>query len=833
MTKSMQGQGYKLRLGDGTTFSVDEKGLMTWLNGGLVDNKARIQPDGSKKWYSVQQVLAANARTEYKGLDRESADKQAAAEASAIEKKLARERAAEERKAGESAATAERKAAEQARAAERRAAEEAAAAAAWQAAEERAAAEAREARAAAEAQAARERAAEQERADAERRAAEERAAAERRAAEARAEAEKREAEAREAARVAEAERLAAEELAERKRLAEEQKTAARREAEARAAEEKRQAEARAAEEKRQAEAKAAEARRQAEAKAAEERRQAEAKADAERREAEAREAARVAEVERKAAEESAARRRQADEQAARKRQAEEQKAAEERRAAEHAAAAQAAAAERRAAEVLRAAEQKRAADERRAEEARRAAEEAAALDALAPFEPPATAIPVESVAMPSATSFEGDVAAFHRELDLIPVADPVAAQGGRPEVAFEPRAARQAEPSPPPVAAAEPTGADVLRTTVTELGSAVSRVFVAAGPVTGGAAGWVARTAGRVRAAAPSPAAVSAWWKRTTASALKPKPEPAPEPLAAAAPSFTPPARVVPTPVAEPVTPPVVEARVPAPPAPRPAPTPSAPRPSTPTPPAPTVAKATPPPSFKDLPVIPFAGASGARGRPVDEPAEDVWDGDDFDEPGSVGSLLATGWLWIKRATIAAALIAGTAVLAVNREAWLPRAKSDLTTLGGEVDRYASRAMAKEIPPQAIEAASQEIPHLTPETLGLVMARSGKGPLEPVDVFRRAYDAAEGGRASLGQAASDELDALNGLLAAELPEGERERLTAYLARVRSRAVTASYEDREAMWLMARAARRFPPDRLARLQALLGQAVAAGLPPPGA
>ena len=40
----MMAQGYKLRLGDGTTFAVDEKGLHTWLEGRLMDESARIQP---------------------------------------------------------------------------------------------------------------------------------------------------------------------------------------------------------------------------------------------------------------------------------------------------------------------------------------------------------------------------------------------------------------------------------------------------------------------------------------------------------------------------------------------------------------------------------------------------------------------------------------------------------------------------------------------------------------------------------------------------------------------------------------------------------------------
>src|SRR5262245_55008712 len=73
-TPSMIGQGYKLRLGDGTTFAVDEKGLQTWLQGKLVDQNARIQPAGSNKWFTIRQLQA---------LEREMAE-QAAFEQRAI-----------------------------------------------------------------------------------------------------------------------------------------------------------------------------------------------------------------------------------------------------------------------------------------------------------------------------------------------------------------------------------------------------------------------------------------------------------------------------------------------------------------------------------------------------------------------------------------------------------------------------------------------------------------------------------------------------------------------------------------------------------------------------
>ena len=54
----MMAQGYKLRLGDGTTFAVDEKGLHTWLEGRLMDESARIQPQGTSQWLTVRQLKA-------------------------------------------------------------------------------------------------------------------------------------------------------------------------------------------------------------------------------------------------------------------------------------------------------------------------------------------------------------------------------------------------------------------------------------------------------------------------------------------------------------------------------------------------------------------------------------------------------------------------------------------------------------------------------------------------------------------------------------------------------------------------------------------------------
>ncbi|HET8648196.1 MAG TPA: hypothetical protein VFO85_22055, partial [Vicinamibacteria bacterium] len=85
-------------------------------------------------------------------------------------------------------------------------------------------------------------------------------------------------------------------------------------------------------------------------------------------------------------------------------------------------------------------------------------------------------------------------------------------------------------------------------------------------------------------------------------------------------------------------------------------------------------------------------------------------------------------------------------------------------------------------------------------------------------------------RPALTQPAVAELDALTGGLAAELPASDQAWLRAYLERVRSRAVTVRYEDMKALWLISRAARRLPAERLARLQEVMAAAVAMGLQP---
>jgi len=707
---------YKLRLGDGTTFSVDEKGLTTWLQGGLVDDKARVQPAGSKKWFSIKQVLAAQGtqrghaiRQTEKG--RADIDRQAAEEAAEIQRTVAGQRAAEEKKAADDLIAAERKAAEDRNAAERKLIE-AREAEIRRAAEEVAAAEARAA--------------------AEHQAEQDRQAAERLAAAERAETERRETEAREAERVAEAEkRVAAEraERAERKRKAEE----ARLEAEQRAAEEARLAAERRAADEQAAESKAAE-RKAAERKAAEDR------AAADRRTAEAREAsAREASARQASAREASAR-----EASAREASAREASAREAERVAEAERLVAAERAER--AERKRRAEEERAAQQRAEEE--RAAQQRAEDEKAARERAGATsAASAPSEAPPSMDKVED----FGRELGLVPVTF---------------NANSETAPSPVPLPIREPSAPVPVEGVIGRLARSLKGFF----------------TPRATPSAVPSLAPDAPVASPTVAASPVPAPIPPPKP---------------------PDTPPPVIRQAAAP-----------PRQAT-----------VPPPSFKKLDVIPFAAAPV-----VAKVEEDVWEGDDaWQEPTAIASTFAVLWRWVKRITITTALIVAVALLALNREKWVPQARDASTYLGQGVDKLSERASSREIPPAAIEAARAQIPYLRAQTIEQVMATS-IAVLEPAEVFQRAHHAAERARATLPHVVG-EIDQHAAAAAAELEPGDANKLRAYLVALRAGTPTADYQDKEAVWLMARGVRRLPADQVARMEELFAQAVAAALQPP--
>src|SRR5258708_8297271 len=60
----------------------------------------------------------------------------------------------------------------------------------------------------------------------------------------------------------------------------------------------------------------------------------------------------------------------------------------------------------------------------------------------------------------------------------------------------------------------------------------------------------------------------------------------------------------------------------------------------------------------------------------------------------------------------------------------------------------------------ALQAANEQLPHLAPETIELVMSKSLAGVLDPPEVFARAHDALDRGRAALTAGEAPALRAL-------------------------------------------------------------------------
>jgi hypothetical protein len=240
------------------------------------------------------------------------------------------------------------------------------------------------------------------------------------------------------------------------------------------------------------------------------------------------------------------------------------------------------------------------------------------------------------------------------------------------------------------------------------------------------------------------------------------------------------------------------------------------------------------PPKLDDLPTIRLADI----GEPI--PEADTAQGfalalERIRESRAAGILLSL-WVWIKVIAVLAALVVAGVLLSSNVDAWLPHATMAAIKLFTGMDEVKARIAPPALPPGAVEAVSPQLPQLSPATIEQIMAPSAPRTLEPIEVFRRAFQAVSRSRAKLAAADAAELDAILSGLGAELDESEGPRLNEYLARLRSQGDTVSYEEQEAVWLTARAVRRLTPERQGRLQELFAQAVAlgveAGAPPAG-
>jgi hypothetical protein len=218
-------------------------------------------------------------------------------------------------------------------------------------------------------------------------------------------------------------------------------------------------------------------------------------------------------------------------------------------------------------------------------------------------------------------------------------------------------------------------------------------------------------------------------------------------------------------------------------------------------------------PPISELPVLRLAHT------PEPEVEEDVYGGE---QPFS--SL----WLWVKRLVLVTALVAGGILAAITWESWLPKAMELGQRAAALIHSYTRSRDEREQQTRALRDATEQLPHLAPATIALVLSTSPTSVLDPPEVFRLAYDATERGLPAMTPAEAQELEALERELRDALRPTERERLREY-DRVRARRVPFAFESRGALEIVARGARALAAADRERLQSLSGQAIGAGLP----
>jgi len=175
--------------------------------------------------------------------------------------------------------------------------------------------------------------------------------------------------------------------------------------------------------------------------------------------------------------------------------------------------------------------------------------------------------------------------------------------------------------------------------------------------------------------------------------------------------------------------------------------------------------------------------------------------------------VVATGWAWIP----ALIDIGRRLVAPVEKKAAVPApAVSPLPP-------------PPTLPPD-VQAAVNQLPHLTPETIQIVMKKSAYRPRDPAEVFSRAETAAVRGMSSLPEGEAQELSELRLAVARSLSPTERQRVRGY-ERIRTgRELLSVSEDVKVLALFARGVRALPPEKRERLQVLLGKAIVAELGP---
>jgi hypothetical protein len=157
--------------------------------------------------------------------------------------------------------------------------------------------------------------------------------------------------------------------------------------------------------------------------------------------------------------------------------------------------------------------------------------------------------------------------------------------------------------------------------------------------------------------------------------------------------------------------------------------------------------------------------------------------------------------------------------------AWMPEATASrpagLAPLAGALK---ARGFLAPRLAAAVQAAVEQVPHLSPPVAELLMAQTEARLLEPEQAFRRSVVALAELVPSLSAAESRELSGLTRATYQGVPRRSRGRLARYIEQVRHSATTDPALDREMAELMKAAELRLAPDRLQRLQEYYERAV---------
>jgi hypothetical protein len=218
------------------------------------------------------------------------------------------------------------------------------------------------------------------------------------------------------------------------------------------------------------------------------------------------------------------------------------------------------------------------------------------------------------------------------------------------------------------------------------------------------------------------------------------------------------------------------------------------------------------PPSPNELPVLRFADEreQAARVRPP--------------KLGKKGKLLIAG-------------VAVGIVVVATGWAWIPA----LIELGRRLTASVEKKPAVPAPaasplpppptlPPDVQAAVDQLPHLSLQTIQAVMKKSAYRPRDPAEIFSRAETAALRGMSSLSEPEAQELSELRLAAVRALRPTDRQRVRGY-ERIRTgRELLSVSEDVRVLALFARGVRSLPPEKRERLQVLLGKAIVAELGP---